>query len=57
MVLGIVPSYGEVIPQFIFPYGLRLNAVADFKCLEKVVQPWTEKVAVVRPYFWQQDSV
>ena len=55
MMSGVVTSDGDVIPPYIFPRSLRLNAEAYTKCLEYVVPTWIERVVIGRPYVWQQD--
>ncbi|XP_052832535.1 uncharacterized protein LOC128250757 [Octopus bimaculoides] len=51
-----ITSDGDVMLPFIFPHGLRINMEAYIKCLEEVVLSWVKRVAVRRPYVWQQDS-
>ena len=51
MVFGVVTSNGNVMPSFIFPYGLRLNTEAYVNYLEKVVLPWIKRVFVGRPIY------
>ena len=40
---GMVTSNGDLIPPFIFPYGIRLNKEAYIKCLEEIVMPWIKR--------------
>ena len=56
-VFGVVTSDSDVMPLFIFLHDLRLNTVAYIMCLEEVALFWIERVAVERPYTWQQDFV
>ena len=56
MVLGVVSSEGHVMPPYIFPQGLRVNAAGYINVLKTVVKPWINKVCNGRPYVFQQDS-
>ena len=39
MVFKVITGNGVVMPQLIFPYGLRLNTDVNIKILEDEVQP------------------
>ena len=56
MLFWLVACDGDVMPLFIFPYGLPLNTAANIKYQEKVGMPCIEKVASMKPYVSQQDS-
>ena len=51
-VFGVVTSDCDVMPPFIFLYGLRLYIEAHIKCLEEVVLPRIERMAAGRFYVW-----
>lgn len=53
---GVTTSDGNTMLPFILLQGLRPNMEAYIKCLEEVVLLWVKKVAVERPYVWQQAS-
>ena len=57
MVFGVVLSEGHIMLLYIFQKGLKVNTVEYLKVLEMHILPWIHKVADVRPYVWQQDSV
>ena len=47
MVFGVVTSGGDIMSQFIFLHGLRLNMEAYIKCLEEVVLTRIKKVPMI----------
>ena len=49
MVFGVIASDSDIMPPFIFLYGLRLNWETYIKCLEEVVLTWIERVAAKDP--------
>ena len=53
MVFGVVTNNSDVMPRFIFQYGVRHNTGAYIKGLEDVVLTWIERVAYRRTYAWQ----
>ena len=48
MVFGVITGDGNIIPLFIFSYGLRLNTEAYIA--------WIMRLVAERIYIWQQDS-
>lgn len=44
--LGVIASYVEFMPTFVFPHGFRLNIEADIMCLEVEVLHWVEKFCI-----------
>ena len=55
IVLGVVNSDSHIMPPYIFPQGLRVNAAAYIDVLKMVVKPWIDKCNG-RPYVFQWDS-
>ena len=50
MKFGVVINDADVIPLFIFPFGLRLNTEVYVQRLKKVVLSWIERVATGKLY-------
>ena len=42
MMLGMISNEGDVMPQFFFEEGLRVNADSYIRVIDSVVKPWME---------------
>ena len=56
IVFGVVSSEDHIMPPHIFEIGLKVNTRVYLGVLKSVAIPWSNPVAVGRPWVWQQDS-
>ena len=56
MVFGVISSKGLIMPPHIFEVGLKVNTKVYLDVPKKVLIPWCNQVAGVRPWVWEQDS-